>query len=96
MLPKHNEAELEEKRKMLNERQFDGCTFRPQTINYNVGNKLPEESAGNKNETLYMTKSKGWFKDKELKTTHDLEFERHQLECTFKPTINDPSNLQVL
>ena len=43
-----------------------------------------------------MTKQKGWFKDKEFKSTYDLEFEKHKEECTFKPSINDPSNLQVL
>ena len=93
LLPKHNEAELEEKRKMLHERQVDGCTFKPKTLDYNSGTKQPEESAGNKNETLYATKPKGWFKDKEFKTTYDLEFEKSKDDCTFRPSINDPSNL---
>ena len=94
--PKLNQAELEEKRKFLNEKQIEGCSFRPKTLDYNIGSKQPEESAGNKNETLYMSKQKGWFKDKEFKSTQDLEFEKHREQCTFKPSINDPSNLQTL
>ena len=51
LLPKHNEAELEERRKLQEERQVEGCTFRPKTLDYHT--TAQHESAGNKNETLY-------------------------------------------
>lgn len=96
LLPKHNEAYLEEKRQEQHEKHIDGCTFRPKTLDYASTANRTEETAGHKNETLYMSKPKGWFKDKEFKSTYDLEFESSKDHCTFRPSINDPSNLQAL
>ena len=67
--PKHNQSELDEKKRFLKEKQLEGCSFRPKTLDYDQGARTNQESAGNKNETLYMSKPKGWFKDKEFKST---------------------------
>jgi len=34
LIPKHNEQNLEEKRKQLQDREVEGCTFAPKTLNY--------------------------------------------------------------
>ena len=34
LIPKHNEQNLEDQRKQLKDREVDGCTFRPVTLDY--------------------------------------------------------------
>ena len=34
LIPKHNEAYLEEKRKQIYDKEVEGCTFAPKTIDF--------------------------------------------------------------
>lgn len=94
LIPKHNEKDLEAKRQLLKDKHVEGCTFKPTTLDY--PSQQQRESHGDKCIDLYSSKPKGWFKDKEYKTTDAAEYERTSEQCTFKPSINDPSAVQAL
>lgn len=96
LIPKHNEAYLEEQRKALHDKEVDGCTFAPKTIDYSSTSGQQRETHGDRCLDLYSSKPKGWFKDKETKTMADFEFEKGQEDCLFRPKINDPSTLEAL
>ena len=91
--PKHNEDYLEEQRKALKEREVDGCTFKPETLDYK-GAGQRQSTHGDKNIDLYASKPKGWFKDKPIKSTDEVIFDACKEDCTFRPKINDGSTMQ--
>ena len=92
LIPKHNEEYMESKRKELKDREVDGCTFKPQTLDYQTS--AQKQTSGDKCLDLNSLKPSGWIKDKVYKTSVDYEFERNKEDCTFKPQINDAQTVQ--
>src|SRR4051812_2470022 len=76
LIPKHNEEYLEEKRKAMKEREVEGCTFAPKTLDYQT--QQQRETHGDKCIDLFQSRPKGWFKDKEYKSSDLYEFEKSQ------------------
>lgn len=72
---------------------MDGCTFKPQTLDYVSTGQHRQSTHGDKCIDLYSTKPKGWFKDKPTKDSNDYEFEKATEECTFTPRIIDPTQV---
>lgn len=89
LIPKNNEAALVQKRKQLEEKEVEGCTFAPKTLNYH--STVQRETHGDKCLDLYASKPKGWAREKGLKTRDDYEYDKHKEELTFRPMINDAS-----
>lgn len=87
LMPKHNDQELEDKRKINTEKEVEGCTFKPQTLDYAGAGQKQQETHGDKCLDLYKTKPIGWFKEKKYKESVDYEFERQEKDCTFAPQI---------
>ena len=95
LIPKHNPEWMEQQRQLNETKANDGCTFRPKTLTYNSTAQRPA-SHGDRNADLYNTKSKGWVKDKVLKSSSEYDFEKSERDCTFAPKINDPNRLAVI
>jgi hypothetical protein len=73
-MPKVDPAKIEAKKKELIEKEKEGCTFSPVTINYKVSES--KVTHGDRGKDLYSKKTKGWFKDRGSKTAEDYEYER--------------------
>jgi hypothetical protein len=70
----------------LSQKEVEGCSFRPQTLNYQSNNV--QETHGDKCIDLFSKKPIGWFKDQNVKTSDDMEFEKVEKELKFKPQVN--------
>ena len=67
---------VEDQQKEKENKQIEGCTFKPQTINYQGG--ATRETSGDKCFDLFSTKPKGWVKDKVEKTTDEYTYEKEK------------------
>ena len=85
LMPKVDPAKLEAKKKELKDKEQEGCTFSPVTINYKGSDQ--KVTHGDRGKDLYSKKPVGWFKDRGSKTEADYEFERAEKELTFSPQI---------
>lgn len=68
---------IESQRKQLDDKHHDGCTFRPQTLDYS-GNGVKESTHGDKCLDLYTRVPKGKYAEKQMKSTQEYEFEKYQ------------------
>ena len=94
LIPKMDKGKIEAKKKELEDREVEGCTFTPTTLNYRTSKT--QVTHGDRCMDLYSRKQKGWFKERGHKTQEDYEFERSKGDLTFSPQINDPEQVQRL
>lgn len=92
LIPKVDQTKIEAKKKQLEDREVQDCTFAPKTLNYK-GSTKNGVTHGDRCMDLYAKKPKGWFREKGEKTHDDYEYEKSKDELKFKPTINDPENI---
>jgi hypothetical protein len=77
LIPKHDPKWIEDQKRINEEKANDGCSFRPKTLTYSGGAQRPVSNGGDRNTNLYNSKTKGWIKDKVLKTASDCDFEKY-------------------
>ena len=97
LLPKVDESKIKLKKQQLEQKEMQGCTFSPETLNYKgSAQKSGGVTHGDRNLDLYSKKPKGWFKDRKQKTKEDYEIERGGEDLTFAPVINDPEAVEKI
>lgn len=73
---------IETQKKHIENKEVEGCTFRPQTLDYHTQGAR-QATHGDKCLDLFSSRPKGWFVEKQVKTTDEQEYEKFKEECTF-------------
>jgi hypothetical protein len=80
---------VENQRKAQENSIQGGCTFKPQTLDYQPMGGVKEPTHGDKCLDLYSRVKRSQYKEKQNKTKNDYEFGVQEQECTFAPKINE-------
>ena len=79
----------EEEQKKQREKEVEGCTFKPQTLQYLNAQGIQD---GDRCQHLYSKVQPGQYKDNKGRDGREQEYERAKDDCTFKPKILSQAN----